>query len=71
MKRDKNILNEISSVAYDLYEKRGNAPGKDFTDWIEAEKIVMKKYSKGIPNDVKSVKSSQPVRAKSKNKARE
>jgi hypothetical protein len=66
MKQDKNMSDEISRVAYDLYEKRGYAPGNDFADWIEAEKIVMKKYPKGIPSALKAVKSSQPMRAKAK-----
>jgi len=66
MKQDKNMLDEISCVAYDLYEKRGCAPGNDFADWIEAEKIVMKKYSKESPINVKAVKTSQSMRAKAK-----
>jgi hypothetical protein len=66
MKQDKNMLDEISRVAYDLYVKRGYAPGNDFADWLEAEKIVMKNYSKGIPSAVKAVKTSQPMRAKAK-----
>jgi len=66
MKQDKNMLDEISRVAYNLYEKRGYAPGNDFSDWIEAEKIVMKMYSKGIHGNVKAVKTSQPMRAKAK-----
>ena len=66
MKQDKNMLDEISCVAYGLYEKRGCAPGNDFADWIEAENIVMKKYSKGSPINVKAAKTSQPMRAKAK-----
>ena len=66
MEQDKNMLDEISCVAYDLYEKRGCAPGNDFADWIEAEKIVMKKYLKGSPINVKAVKTSQSMRAKTK-----
>jgi len=66
MKQDKNMLDEISRVAYNLYEKRGYAPGNDFSDWIEAEKIVMKMYSKEIPSNVKAVKTTQPMRAKAK-----
>ena len=66
MKQDKNMLDEISRVAYDLYVKRGYVPGNDFADWLEAEKIVMKKYSKGTPSAVKAVKTSQPMRAKAK-----
>ncbi len=63
MNMDKNMLDEIARVAYGLYEKRGYAPGDDFSDWIEAEKIVKKKYSKGMSSDVKPVNPAQPMRA--------
>lgn len=48
MNMDKNMRDEIASIAYSLYEKRGHVSGNDFADWIEAEKIVAKKYSKGM-----------------------
>ena len=64
MKQDKKILDEISRVAYGLYVKRGYAPGNDFADWIEAEKIVMKNYPNGSSSDIKAVKTSPPTRAK-------
>ena len=71
MNMDKNMRDEIASVAYGLYEKRGRVPGNDFADWIEAEKIVVKKYSKGIASDdAKASKSAQPVRAKERSKSR-
>jgi hypothetical protein len=60
MNMDKNMRDEIARVAYGLYEKRGYARGKDFSDWIEAEKIVKQKYSRGMAGDVKSVQSTQP-----------
>jgi hypothetical protein len=66
MNQAKNMLDEVSRVAYDLYVKRGYAPGHDFADWIEAEKIVMKKYPKGISGDIKAVKTSPPTRAKTR-----
>ena len=61
MSMDKNLRNEIACVAYGLYEKRGCATGNDFADWIEAEKIVAKKYSKGMSAEGKTAKSSQPM----------
>ena len=63
MNKDKNIRDEIARVAYGLYEKRGFAPGKDLSDWIEAEKIVKQKYSKGAVGEVNPVKKTRPVSA--------
>ena len=60
---DKNMSDEIARVAYSLYEKRGYTPGNDFSDWIEAEKIVAMKYSKGMAGNVKPAKPTQPVSA--------
>ncbi|HAM50067.1 MAG TPA: hypothetical protein DCP92_04995 [Nitrospiraceae bacterium] len=37
---------EISQLAYDLYEKRGTASGHEREDWAEAEKVVISKYIK-------------------------
>ncbi len=61
MNMDKNMRDEIARVAYGLYEKRGYTPGNDFSDWIEAEKIVKMKYSKGIASNIKPAKPTQPV----------
>ena len=36
--QDMNEL--IAKKAYELYEKRGNAHGSDFQDWLEAERLV-------------------------------
>jgi hypothetical protein len=63
MNMDTNMRDEIARVAYGLYEKRGYAPGNDFSDWIEAEKIVKKKYSKGIAGEIKSFMRTQPKKA--------
>ena len=63
MKMDKKMRDEIASVAYGLYEKRGYTLGNDFTDWLEAEKIVKKKYSKGIAGDIKSFMLMDPMEA--------
>jgi len=66
MNRDKNLFDEIARVAYGLYEKRGHVPGNDFADWIEAEKIVMKKYSQEKAGNVKAGKSTRPMRTPAK-----
>lgn len=39
-----NLHDEISKVAYELYEKRGRVKGRDLENWLEAEKIVMARY---------------------------
>jgi hypothetical protein len=39
MDRSKELNEEISRVAYLLYEKRGT-PGFELEDWFEAERIV-------------------------------
>lgn len=36
-----NIGYEIAKAAYDLWEKGGRIPGRDFENWLEAERIVM------------------------------
>jgi hypothetical protein len=37
---------EISQLAYALYEKRGTTPGQEREDWAEAENIIISKYKK-------------------------
>ena len=72
MNQDKNMLDEIARVAYNLYENRGCAPGNDFSDWLEAERIVKQKYAAQMSSDIKPVKPAQPkkVTASAKSKSR-
>ncbi len=70
MKMDKNMRDEIASVAYGLYEKRGYAPGNDFVDWLEAEKIVKMKYSKRMSGNVKAAKPTQPMSSTQSSKSK-
>jgi hypothetical protein len=70
MNMDKNLRDEIARIAYGFYEKRGYTPGNDFLDWIEAEKIVIKKYSKEMTGAVKPVKPIQPASAKAPSKSK-
>ena len=46
MKRKKSLHDEIAWVAYELYTKKGRAHWHDLKDWLEAEKIVMKKHER-------------------------
>lgn len=46
-KVDQEFLNEmIAKKAYEIYEQRGREPGKELDDWLEAEKIVIRKKKK-------------------------
>ena len=36
---------ELAQLAYELYQRRGGEPGHDVEDWLEAERILMKKIS--------------------------
>jgi hypothetical protein len=40
-----NLHEEISKVAYELYEKGGRLGGRDLDNWLEAEKIVRTQYA--------------------------
>jgi hypothetical protein len=39
-----NLLKEIEMKAYELFLNRNRQHGNDLHDWLEAEKIVKKKY---------------------------
>jgi len=41
MRDEIKLYNEISKIAYQLYEKKGKAEGRDLVDWLEAEGIVI------------------------------
>ena len=38
------LHDEISKVAFDLYQKEGCPQGRHLTHWFEAEKIVKERY---------------------------
>jgi hypothetical protein len=48
-----NLYDEVAKVAYDLHEKRGRVHGYDLEDWLEAERIVLERYAKGIEKEAK------------------
>lgn len=43
-----DLYDEIAKVAYELHEKRGWQHGYDLQDWMEAERIVLARYEKGV-----------------------
>jgi hypothetical protein len=70
MNMDKNMLDEIARVAYNLYENRGCTPGNDFTDWLDAERIVKQKYAARMTSDIKPVKPTKPMKATAPTKSK-
>jgi hypothetical protein len=38
------FYDEVSKVAYDLFDKRGMIHGHDMEDWLKSEMIVKKRY---------------------------
>jgi|GEM_PF-2106663 len=44
------LTEKIKAAAYRLFEKRGGRHGEDLSDWLEAERTVIKqKYRRGAP----------------------
>ncbi len=39
-----DLHDEISKLAYELYEKSGRPEGRDLENWCEAERIVMARH---------------------------
>ena len=37
----KALQEQIAAKAYELYEKKGQMYGRDFEDWLEAERLVL------------------------------
>lgn len=63
------FYDEVAKVAYGLFEKRGKLHGHDMADWLKAEMIVKKRYTKEIEQKPRVAKS--PDKSKSvKNKGR-
>ncbi|MBF0330196.1 MAG: DUF2934 domain-containing protein [Nitrospirae bacterium] len=54
-----NLYEEIKKVAHDLYEKSGRIGGRDFENWLEAEKIVLA-GKKAAPAKKKTAEAKAP-----------
>ncbi len=64
-----NLEQEISTIAYELYEKSGRMEGRDLDNWLEAERIVRErlatKETSGIEKIVSSKRKTSRTRTKS------
>jgi hypothetical protein len=75
-----NLNEEITRVAYELFEKSGRQEGNDLVNWLAAEKIVhfQQMISKGINGDTMplleyrplfNAKATRPTPGKSKSRS--
>jgi hypothetical protein len=53
-----NLYDEIAILAYELYEKSGRVEGRDFDNWLEAERIVRARYAAKVKNEDEVINSS-------------
>jgi hypothetical protein len=58
----KDFSDEIAKVAYDLYERRGKMHGDALEDWLQAEKIVMKRHIREIEKKSEVISSTKKER---------
>jgi hypothetical protein len=58
------LYDEIKKVAYELHEKRGRVHGYDLDDWLDAERIVLKRYAKRIEKEAKKPSKAKAQKAK-------
>jgi hypothetical protein len=68
MEMNKDRFGEIAKKAYELYEKSEWVHGRDFENWLEAEKIVIAKYAKkelaGVSGKVEKVAKAASLTVK-------
>ena len=53
----KALQEQIAAKAYELYEKRSRSHGRDFEDWLEAERLVLAELKSQLGRQI-----SQPKR---------
>lgn len=70
MERKKNLYDEIVTVAYHLYEKRGRVHGSHLEDWLEAERIVLERHAKEIEKEAHAIGSTKGKKASAKTESR-
>jgi hypothetical protein len=44
-----NLQEEIAKTAYELYKKSGCLEGRDFENWLEAERLVLAVHARRGP----------------------
>jgi hypothetical protein len=59
MRRGKmNLHEEIARIAYELYEKSGCNGGRDFENWLDAERIVLMRHAS---QDIEEPEGEEPM----------
>ena len=53
-----NLHEEIAGIAYELYEKSGCMGGRDFENWIDAERIVLMRHAS---QDIEEPEGEEPM----------
>jgi len=53
-----NLHKEIAKIAYILYEKSGYINGKDFENWLDAERIVL---TRNASQDIEEPEGEEPI----------
>ena len=61
---EKKMQDEISKVAYELYEKSGRVAGRDTLNWLEAERLVLARQGKGVEKAVPAKPSKAAAKGK-------
>ncbi len=64
-----NLHDEIASLAYELYEKSKGIEGCDLDNWLEAERIVMSRYTPQETSKTEIVKSPKKVALRTSTKS--
>lgn len=52
-----NLYEEIAKIAYELYEKSGCIDGRDFENWLDAERIVLTRHAS---QDIEEPEGEEP-----------
>jgi hypothetical protein len=66
-----NLHDEIASLAYELYEKSKGIEGCDLDNWLEAERIVMSRYTPQETSKTEIVKSPKKAALRTSTKKSE
>jgi len=53
-----NLHEEITRTAYELYEKSGRIGGRDFENWLDAERIVLTRHAS---QDIEEPEGEEPI----------
>jgi hypothetical protein len=64
MTQNKKLHDEIAIVAYTLFQNSGRLHGYDVENWLEAEKMVMEAYAKGVETDAKKPSKTKAKKTK-------